>query len=58
MMDILCRDCKRIIGEVEEDAMICSTDQYMGIDIFCRDCKAKHIGKYYRDENQLEELEE
>ena len=53
MKPILCRDCKKKIGTIEENAMVCSGDQYMGIDIYCKDCKSKHIGKYYRDENQL-----
>ena len=52
--DIICQDCGKKIGTIEEESMVCSSgDQYMGIDTICKDCKSKHICKYYIDDNQL-----
>ena len=50
---ILCDDCKKLVGWIDKDAMVCAGDQYVGIDIYCKKCKSKRIGKYYEDENQL-----
>ena len=38
---------------IEEDALVCSDDQFYGIDIYCKDCKAKMINTYFHDGNQL-----
>jgi len=53
MKDILCQDCKKKIGTIEENALVCSVDQCMGIAIYCEKCKSKHISRWFEDENQL-----
>jgi len=53
MKDIICQDCKKKVGEVEEDSMIISSDPFYGIDIYCNKCKEKHINDFREDENQL-----
>ena len=53
MKSILCDSCKKVVGLIEEDALVCSDDQYYGIDIYCKECKKKRIHTYFYDVNQL-----
>jgi len=53
MINIYCDSCKMIVGIIEKDALVCSSDQYYGIEIFCNKCKKERINNYYYDINQL-----
>ena len=53
MINIYCDTCKTVVGIIENDALVCSSDQFYGIEIYCNECKKKRIGIYFYDENQL-----
>ena len=53
MKDIKCDTCGIKIGEIEEDALISSSEQGEDVVKYCRDCKHKIITIYFDDENQL-----
>jgi len=50
---ILCDDCNKQVGEIEKDALVSATDQYVGIEIYCKKCKSNRINQWYDDVNQL-----
>ena len=55
MKNILCDECKRVIGLIEEDALVIDGEfGNIGIEKLCKDCKKKsyeyEIG---RDSNML-----
>ena len=59
MKEFHCDTCKKVIGQVEEDALVCSCmDQYYGIEKQCAKCKHKELNEYYQDINQLLDDEE
>jgi len=53
MKNILCDTCGKVIGLIEEDSLVCSCDQFEGIEKYCNICKSKQIHHYFRDVNQL-----
>ena len=53
MKDILCDDCKKVIGLIEEDALVTAGDQFEGIEKYCFVCKKRHISDYFHDSNDL-----
>ena len=53
MKNILCQTCKNIVGIIDENALVSSFDQFVGIEIYCKNCKKQRIGPYFKDENQL-----
>ena len=55
MKDILCDDCKKVIGLIEEDALIIDSEfGNIGIEKYCKDCKKKQYDyKDGRDINML-----
>jgi len=53
MENVHCDDCKKLIGIIEKDAMVCSGDQFEGIEKYCSQCKSRHISDYFHDCNDL-----
>jgi len=41
MISIFCDMCKRLVGIIEGDALVCRTGEHYGIEIFCNECKHK-----------------
>lgn len=52
---ILCEDCKKQIGTIEEDALVMDAEYgHIGITVCCKDCKKKTYEYKERiDENDL-----
>ena len=39
--DIICDECKRVVGLIEEETYIECDDRFYGVEILCKECKNK-----------------
>lgn len=49
MKNILCDDCKQIIGMIEENTYVDCDDNFYGVEILCKKCKDKKPSDYWRE---------
>ena len=47
MKNILCDECKRVVGMIEDETFVDCEDRFYGVEILCKECKDKKPVDYW-----------